>query len=447
MVQSAHPAITGRFTFQRRVASRLGKRLTTTPGRLRLASVAIVSGLLAVAVVGSGAVQARHRATNAVGQQAEPLLVGAQTIYFSLADADATATNTFLQSGLEPPARRQVYLDDLTAATDQLAKLAGKAGTSRDATDALSVITKNLPTYSGFVEAARANNRQGFPVGAAYLREGSALMQTKILPAAGQLYQVEAGRLNRAYDSGQSSLDIAGVLLVALVVLGLLVAIQLFVAQRTNRLLNAPLLVASGLTLVLLAWTVFAFSASGSRLSEARRRGSGPVQLLSSARILVSRAEVDENLALVARGSGSQYLADFDAVTSTLGPADGSSGLLHEAGLSVLPGAGSALVGPGHSYAHYLSAHSAVVKAENTGHFDQAVQLATGAGPNDELPAEAALGANLGDGIRQAQAAFDARAAAAARDLSGLSLGVIALVVVTAVSATVGLQQRINEYR
>lgn len=409
---------------------------------MRLGFAAVLAALLVLAVVATGAVQARVRAGDAVRHQGEPLLVGAEAMYTSLADADATATSTFLTPGVEAPERRQAYLDDLAGAAQQLAAVARQAGSSPATSRALGVITSDLPTYSGLVESARANNRLGLPVGAAYLREGSTLMQTAILPAVGQLYQVEAARLNRAYNSGRSLLDLIGVLLAAAVAVVALAVIQLFVARRTNRLLNPGLLVATVLALVVLAWAVVAFWSAGARLKEAQHKGSDPVQLLSSARILISRAQVDENLALVARGSGAQYLADFDAVTKALGPAGGSSGLLHEAAQAAPPTA-AALTGPDGPYASYLHAHAAVVAAETGGQFTNAVTLATG----DELTAAAGTNAALTERIQAAQRIFDATAAAAARDLAWLRVGVIALVVVAAALAFYGIERRINEYR
>ncbi len=415
---------------------------------MRVAGAAIVVGLLVMAVVGTGAVRARQRAATAVARQAEPLLVGAEQIYSSLADADATATNTFLDSGLEPADRRQVYVHDISTATDQLAKVAAQAGTSREAANAVAVISKNLPVYSGLIEAARVNNRLGFPVGAAYLRQASALMQGAILPAVRQLFQVEATRLTGAYNSGVSFLDIFGVLLAGAVSLVLLVVTQDFLARRTNRIVNPALLAGSVILVLLIGWTGVAFTASGQRLSEARTLGSDPVQLLSTGRILLARAQVDENLALVARGSGGQYLADFDAVTTALGPAGGGpTGLLDEAEASSSPGQNTRLTGPGGLYDAYLQAHAKVRKAVTDGQFIMAVQLATTNQAGAELPAASQVSDALNVRIQQAQGVFTTKSAAGARDLSGLSVGVIGLIVLAAGLALAGLEQRIREYR
>src|SRR6516165_11598560 len=190
------------------VGRRARTRAATTPGRLRLASLAILLIIIPLWVVAAGALGARQHAARAVGLETEPLLVGAQGVYASLADADATAANTFLTGGLEPVDRHQRYVSDVKAATDQLASVARQVGASASAQRDVTVVTDQLPVYAGLVEAARADNRQNLPVGAAYLREASAMMRNQILPATDRLYRIEATRLDHNYQSGASALDV-----------------------------------------------------------------------------------------------------------------------------------------------------------------------------------------------------------------------------------------------
>jgi hypothetical protein len=84
----------------------LRERLTTTPGRLVLASVLAVAGAVCFGVIATAAERSRAQAAQAVRVETEPLLVQAVTLYTALSDANATVTTTFLQGGLEPPARR-----------------------------------------------------------------------------------------------------------------------------------------------------------------------------------------------------------------------------------------------------------------------------------------------------------------------------------------------------
>jgi hypothetical protein len=418
------------------VGRRARARTATTPGRLRLASLAILVVIIPLWVVAAGALGARRHATGVAGLQTEPLLVGAQGMYASLADADATAANTFLTGGLEPVARHERYVSDLKAASNQLATVARQVGASPVAQQDVTVVTDQLPVYAGLVEAARANNRQGLPVGAAYLREASAMMRDQILPATDRLYQIEATRLDHSYQSGASALDVVGVIVFGAVLLAALILSQLYLARRTNRVLNVPLLVGSILVVVLGAWLLVAFVAEQRHLHQAQVQGSDSVQVLSQARILALRAQGDESLALVARGSGAQYQSDFDNVISKLRGTDGSGGLIGEAGRI-------AGVSEGPSLQSYLAVHQFVNRLNQTGQFDQAVNQATFA----EVAKFDALNTGLTRDIRGSQDSFSRYAAKARHDLRVLSIGIAVLLVATALLAGFGLQQRINEYR
>ena len=58
----------------------------------------------------------RHAATDDLSVQTVPALVAAERLYGSLADADATASRTFLEAGLEPKDLRRRYHRDLERA-------------------------------------------------------------------------------------------------------------------------------------------------------------------------------------------------------------------------------------------------------------------------------------------------------------------------------------------
>ena len=68
-----------------------------------------------------------------------------------------------------------------------------------DTRTAVADISAQLAAYTGLVESARANNRQGLAIGSAYLREASSLMQTALLPGAEKIY---SGNL-ATVDEGQ----------------------------------------------------------------------------------------------------------------------------------------------------------------------------------------------------------------------------------------------------
>ena len=78
---------------------------------------------------------------------------------------------------------------------------------------------RRLPVYTGEVETARADNRLGLPLGAAYLREASSLMRGTLLPAARDVSAQADAQL--AADSGRATgLPLAVLLLASAVLVG-----------------------------------------------------------------------------------------------------------------------------------------------------------------------------------------------------------------------------------
>jgi hypothetical protein len=90
-------------------ARRARHAVSATPGRLRLASLAIVAALVVALIVMMASVGSRQRATRDAGLTVEPLMVGTQNIYGSLADADSAAADAFLAGGIEPAALLTQY--------------------------------------------------------------------------------------------------------------------------------------------------------------------------------------------------------------------------------------------------------------------------------------------------------------------------------------------------
>ena len=398
--------------------------------------------------VGATVTASRRHATRAVGLDAEPLLFSAQDIFSSLAAADATAANAFLAGGIEPADQRSAYLDDIQRASGGIADASMKAGSSSGARAALTTLAQQLPVYTGLVEAARADNRQGLPAGAAFLREASSLMRKQLLPAAQALYETEATQLSHEYGNSSEPLQTAAIALIALLLLGALVAPQLYLVKRTNRLLNLPLLLATLVTVGLLGWVLASFAGERNDLASAKQKGSNPVQVLSQARILALRAKGAESLSLVARGSGQAFDADFTAFTTTLGVPGGSPGVLARAGsLATTDQSRQAVAAVDVAFAAYLAVHQKVAGLVASGQFDQAVSLAVGPRPDQVNAIFKQLDNALAGALTLNQAEFAQQAASARHQLDGLSVGIPIGLVVVGLLALAGLQQRINDYR
>jgi hypothetical protein len=424
------------------LSGRVRSRLATTPGRLRLATLAVIVVLALAWLAAATTVRARQSATHRVGLETEPLLVGAQDIYASLADADATEANAFLTGGLEPATLRTRYDDDIKRATDRLTDVTRQIAGSSEALAAAKAVTQQVPVYTGLVEAARANNRQLFPVGAAYLRQASELMHKHVLVAANGLYQAEARRLDQSYHSGASVADFIGVVAAGGVLLLILLLTQVYLAQRTKRILNVGLVAATVIAVVLLGWVITTFATEQRQLSRARHNGSDPVKVLAEARILALDAETDESLALVGRGGGQKYTNDFTATIARLGGPDGNSGLL---GQATVKGGGTFEILS--SYKAFLTTHAMVQRLATNGQFTEAITTATTGefGPADSKFAK--LDTAISTAVDNNQLQFVNAAASARSAFRGITIGITVLALAIGLLALIGTQQRINDYR
>jgi hypothetical protein len=281
-------------------------------------------------------------------------------------------------------------------------------------------------------------------VGAAYLRQASTVMRTQILPAVNGVYQLEAARLHQRYSSAGAGADTVGVLIVAVVAFAVLIGAQLWVAERSNRIFNVPLVAATVLVLAAVVWTLVAFAASHHSMAQAKGGGSDAVEVLARARSVALQSSSDESLAIVARGNGQAFLTDFESAKSQLGSA--TSGLLGQAAnlTARQPEARrdiqSALIG----YNRYLAAHTKVRDLDANG--DSAQIVAQGA-ITEEYPAFLAMNNSLGSALGVMQKQFTTKASSARSTLSALPYAVPVLLILAALLALAGIQQRINDYR
>jgi hypothetical protein len=434
--------------------------LTTTPGRLRSASALLVIGLLVFAAVTTAATEARSRAAGAVATTSAPELITAENLYGNLADADATASTIFLRAGQEPRQLRRRYLADVAAAGRQLADFSRSAQSSPAAHRAVRTISERLPEYTGLVESARANNAQGFPVGAAYLRKASATMHNEILPAATDLYRDAASELRDNYEAGTSTLTLVLVLVAGVGMLALLVVVQIFVRRRSNRLLNLGLVAATVLVVGLLGWTLVRFAGAHDALNRAQERGSDSVEVLSSARILTLRAQNNENLALIERGTGDVYVAEFDRLMGQLGGRDGKAGLLgYAATIADRTGDGSRIRALAPQFTALRKLHSQVRHKDDGGDYNQAVALSIGTsdskqvatlgpgGPGQELTAVDKLQHALQHDIARSQVRLASAAQDARTGYGVLEVAIPLFAVLAGLLVLLGLERRIGEYR
>jgi hypothetical protein len=281
----------------------------TEPGQLRIIGALLVMLVVAFGAVAAWQVAERSAAAADVVNRSEPLSYKADEIYRLLADADTTAAGGFLAGGQEPKAVRSRYELDIKTASTYIADAATNAQGS-PGRQQIQLLNQQLPVYTGLVETARTDNRQGLPLGGAYLRYASKQMRDLILPAARRLYEIETSRLGQDYTAAKSVPWAAWGL--GALALGGLVWAQRRMYHRTNRVFNQGLLAGSAATAVVLLWLVAAHTVARTELTASYDHGAKSLQVLNQARISALQARGDENLTLVARGAGAAYNTSFD---------------------------------------------------------------------------------------------------------------------------------------
>jgi hypothetical protein len=387
------------------------------------AAMSVVFGLAAA----QGFRQADGALTRAEANAAQ--LVRIQAIHTNLVSANADATNAFLVGGLEPPAQRQHFVDSMNEA----ARLIADAATAQPADkDALGALNQTLLTYGGLIEQARANNRQGLPIGSQYLRDANAVLQDDSLPLVKALVQANEERVDTEFDGiSQGNL---WVLIGGLLTLVVFAVTLRWLARRTHRYLNVP--IAAGGALVLLTTIIggFALANASGDASDTRSGSYDRTLALSRARIAAYDARSNESLTLIARGSGGAYEEAYQE----------SAGTVDEQ-LRKVSGIDASLQG---KWQDYKEVHVGVRKLDTDGKWDQAVDLAVGKTPKAnsvlafgefDRTSAAQLGTTSGD---VSSSLVDARDGLPPIGWLGLPIGIAAALLVAW-----GMSQRLEEYR
>lgn len=425
---------------------RLRAAATTEPGRLQ-----VIGAVLALLVLAFGAVTAleishRSAAADDVVGRSQPLSADAANIYRSLADADTMAAGGFLAGAQEPKAVQDQYRKDIEEAARLLVKASANTDASTSSWQEITTLNELLPVYTGLIERARANNRQGLPLGGAYLRYANQKMTNELLPAAERLYAAETGRLDR--DSADARQWPFLSLAAGIVVLGALVWMQRRNYRRTNRVFNHGLLVATAAASVVLLWLAVGHTVARTELRSAMTQGQESLDVLNNARINSLKARANENLTLVARGavltadgSADQYETDYTTGMKAL------KAQLKQAGQLADDRSGSAPVAEAaRSVTEWQERHRKARATDDRGDYDGALKQIIGAEDSTGQSFQ-----QVDTALRKALAHEQGEFTSAAEDgrgaLRGLPTGAAALAVLGAVAAILGVNRRLSEYR
>ena len=398
----------------------------TTPGLVVLIAVAVAATCIVAGVVSAAAINSRIAEQKAVLDHFEPFAYAAQNLYAASSAADAAAATAFLSGGNQTPLMRARYQQALASAASALADATAGAP-DVETRKALAEVSAQLATYTGLVEAARANNAQGFPIGSAYLREASSSMQTKLLPGAEKVYAADLARVEQAQHRIGSLPKVSlALLVVALATIGIGSAIML---KRTNRRFNLGMVAAAVMVLVMMVWIVGAVRLAAGDIERSRTEGFARFGQLTEARILAQQARTDETLQLITRGditsSEKSFYGHINDLTARIGTAS--------------PEAAQAVK-------KWVASHRVQVDAYRAGDYPAAVAQALVTEPGASGAQFGEVETSLRDAIERARAPMRDHVSDAGGYLLLLPTGAVILMTVAAVAAVVGLWPRLKEF-
>jgi hypothetical protein len=268
-----------------------------TPRALRaLAGVASVAALLFWAGA-SSAIATAHGTAQTVGRDAVPSIVAAEEIRTSLAAANAHA----LRAAMAPEDRAREawarYENDLAVASDRLVTAAQNITYGQEERRPIVAMVTKTQAYAAIVGEARA---RGGDAGRERLRDATRLLREEILPAAESLDQANFRHLDAEYAEGVGASS-AGAVLLGLVLLGALGSLQLFLAVRFRRFVNAWIAAATLVVLGTLVHLLVALSAARVHVRTAKADAFDSVHVLWKARAALYDAQSDETLGVFSR--------------------------------------------------------------------------------------------------------------------------------------------------
>jgi hypothetical protein len=323
-----------------------------------LAAVAAV--LLAGSVSGAD-LSGRQSTAVHTDQATEALYSEVQDLSYSLADANATAATALLIGPVTPFAFTKRFGTDITQVENLLSVASQSVAGNSAASTSLNLLAEQVPEYTQWVGQALANNRFGYPVAGAYLRQASTMLTTEMLPEVQSVIDEQYDATEGGMSSA-SSTDWAGIGL-CLLALAVLVTAGRLLSRRVRRRANLGILVAELAVLALLAWTFAAAGAGSSAAGDAR----------GDFNVIVQAQSGDSQLAL-----SETYVALQQIERGEDGGTDQQNAQKALAQLSKVGATASTSSAAGHIKALVSCEQSAITQAA-AGRYQQAITVTVGA--------------------------------------------------------------------
>ena len=429
------------------IVARLRLFVADTPGRMRALRLLGVAASLIFAFGASGAAWAQRDALRDLRKNAEQQ-TRLGVIRTSIVEADAVATNSFLTDGLEAAGTRVTY-----EAAMKRGSLAIADAASADAADRslLGDVNAELVRYSGLIESARATNRQGLPVGVAYVKQASAIARDAILPKLTMVSRRHASNVDAQLR--RLSGIVMALRVTTLFGIAVLIGILAWLAVRTRRTLNVAYSVAVSVMVLSAALAATSIRHAQTNVAATYRGDYAETLTLLQARANAFEARSAESLTLISRGSGSAFderyvelksdaLVQLDSnLTSSFTGTDSGGGARAKRGPENVDRNAARK-----AFRDYDAIHTKVRSLDNQGNWDGAVDIVTATGDRSAAQVFATFAAANQRSIDRAATAVANEVASQANLVNYSGWMLLASGLLAALLSLLGMSARLREY-
>jgi len=396
-------------------------------------SVGIVAAILIAAVLASLATQAFSSSASQIENTTGPVLISTQELVASIAEADAANTAVFLSGNEQDRQQQSLFEEAMGRAPQRIEDIS--AGVEDDAShDALKRVGSQLTEYGRLAERARLGNLAGEQSAVRDL--GSALELVSgpngMIDNAELISDRTQEGFNDEITSGNT--EWIGAITALVVALVAILLAQINLKNRTNRLLNIPLVIATVCIVALGIWLSLALLGRTNDLEAARSDAYESIALTADLQTSAFEYKTREARAII---NDDPTLLESD---ETLGEIDRLLTELEASADSVREQA--AVTNLRLRWQRYVDTSTKVANALSSNDTAAARTIAISEGNRDfngfNTTVETVLLKNRDQ--------FDANVDSSVNRLRWLQLGAILLPLLAIAMTLVGYQARINEY-
>jgi hypothetical protein len=441
---------------------RWAQQLATVPGRLKFARAATIAAAVLFVGLSYLAYADLRNAVQTVGRDTVPSIVAAEKIRATLADANANVVNFFLTGEADDGPSWTAYRREMDEVQNNLLVAAQNITYGDEERAPILDMTTQLASYERLIGQARGHRQGDFHVD---LDAAELTMRNKILSAAVALDKANFDHLTATYSAHRSGFGGRSVPMIAsgILLFGLLLSTQFFLAQRTRRTINPGLAAATIALATCALYAATVMPRAEANLKSAKEDAFDSIHALWQARATAFDANADESFYLLDHGnSGKQaeWTKNFVGKASLL--AEGNPDQMLKAASAgtrfkgyigdelaniTFDGEKEAALEMTQTWGAYIAIDQRIRELESTGKYKEALALDIGVKPGESNWAFGKFDEALGKTLDLNQHEFDLSIDHAFQLLAQF-VYLLALALLVIVVATVfGLKARIDEYR